>query len=130
MRPGFSRKNNRSLRIGFLIQFQKKYGEDGIGFLFLPGVINPFEEEEIIYYTGKVSINFKKDSLKAIDVFFPQLKRADIIYSSDVMSCSFSYFMIFFCPFVSLNEIAQLSGQLMFTPILMALLKNTLLLWF
>jgi len=51
----FSRKNNWSLRIGFLIQFQKEYGEDGTGFLFLPDVINLFVAE-IIYYARKVSI--------------------------------------------------------------------------
>ena len=80
-------KNNWLLRIGFLIGFQQEYGEDGIGFLYLPDVINPFVAE-IIYNTGKAFINFHSDSFKAIEVFFPQLKTADTIYCSDVMSCS------------------------------------------
>ena len=45
-------KNNWSLRVGSLMGFQQEYGEDGIGFLFLPDVINLFVAE-IIYHTGK-----------------------------------------------------------------------------
>jgi hypothetical protein len=46
MKDPFILKNNSSLRIGFLIQFQKEYEEGGIGF-FLPDVINLLEEEII-----------------------------------------------------------------------------------
>jgi hypothetical protein len=56
------RKNNLSLRIGFLPQFQKEYGEDGFGFLFFPYVINLFAVE-IINNSRKVSIIAQKKYL-------------------------------------------------------------------